>query len=210
MRAMPPSTSSSPTVRPTEVGIPADPAERHRVVAGTFTDRVRGVRDWGAPSPVAAWTARDVVRHLVEWFPGFLAGGTGIALVAGPSVDDDPVGAWEAQADGVQRLLDDPASAGLVLVNPHIGEIPLPAAIDRFYTVDVFMHTWDLARATGQDDTLDADLCEELVTGMASVEAAMRGSGQYGAAVAVPADAGPQQRLLGFIGRDPDWRPPGR
>jgi uncharacterized protein (TIGR03086 family) len=204
------STTSSPTGRLADVGIPTDPVERHRVVAGTFADRVRGVRDWAAPSPVAAWTARDVVGHLVEWFPGFLAGGTGIALVAGPSVDDDPVGAWEAQAGAVQRLLDDPATEGLVLTNPHLGELPLAAAIDRFYTVDVFMHTWDLARATGQDDRLDPDLCEELVTGMASVEAAMRGSGQYGAAVAVPADAGPQDRLLGFIGRDPAWRPPGR
>jgi len=192
------------------VTLPADPAERHCSVAGTFTDRVRGVRDWGLPTPVAAWVARDVVRHLVEWFPGFLAGGTGIALVAGPSVDDDPVGAWEAQADAVQRLLDDPVTVDLVLTNPHVGELPLPAAIDRFYTVDVFMHTWDLARATGQDDTLDPDLCEELVTGMAGVEAAMRGSGQYGAAVPVPADAPPQDRLLGFIGRDPGWRPAGR
>ena len=185
--------------------LPVDPAERHRAVAGIFTDRVRGVRDWTVPTPVVAWDARDVVRHLVEWFPGFLAGGTGIALVAGPSVDDDPVGAWEAQADAVQRLLDDPATAGRVLTNPHLGELPLATAIDRFYNVDVFMHTWDLARATGQDDTLDAELCEELVIGMASVEDAMRGSGQYGAAVPVPVGAGPQDRLLGFIGRDPGW-----
>jgi uncharacterized protein (TIGR03086 family) len=207
---MPLSTTSSPTVRPADVALPADPAERHRVIAGTFTDRVRGVRDWAEPSPVREWTARDVVRHLVEWFPGFLAGGTGIALVAGPPVDDDPVGAWESQADAVQRLLDDPHTESLVLANPHLGELPLATAIDRFYTVDVFMHTWDLARATGQDDVLDPQLCEELVTGMASVEAAMRGSGQYGAAVAVPADAGPQDRLLGFIGRDPAWRPAAR
>ena len=40
------------------------PAERHRQVAGVFTDRVRGTRAWDDPSPVAGWTARDVVRHL--------------------------------------------------------------------------------------------------------------------------------------------------
>jgi hypothetical protein len=34
----------------------------------------------------------------------------------------------------------------------HTGELPLDAAIDRFDTTDVFMHTWDLARAIGQDD----------------------------------------------------------
>jgi hypothetical protein len=49
------------------------PAERHQQVAGLFTERVRGTRSWDAPSPVAGWAARDVVRHLTGWFPGFLA-----------------------------------------------------------------------------------------------------------------------------------------
>ena len=40
------------------------PAERHRRIAGTFTDRVRAAGRWDAPAPVAGWTARDVVRHL--------------------------------------------------------------------------------------------------------------------------------------------------
>ena len=69
------------------------------------------------------------------------------------------------------------------------------------------MHTWDLARATGQDDTLDAGYCAELLEGMIPYEEAMRGSGQYGPAVPVPDDAPVQDRMLGFIGRDPNWRP---
>ena len=64
------------------------PAEEHRKVAGLFSERVRGVSDWDAPAPVDGWVARDVVRHLVEWFPAFLEGGTGITLPQGPSVDD--------------------------------------------------------------------------------------------------------------------------
>ena len=67
------------------------PAERHRQIAALFTDRVRGARSWDAPSPVAEWTARDVVRHLIEWFSGFLSSGAGIELPRGPSVDADPV-----------------------------------------------------------------------------------------------------------------------
>jgi len=90
-----------------------------------------------------------------------------------------------------------------VLANPHIGEVPLDRAIDQFYTTDVFMHTWDLARATGQDERLDADLCADLLAGMQQMEAALRSSGHYGPAVPVPDDADPQTRLLGFIGRDP-------
>jgi hypothetical protein len=48
-------------------------AERHRQVGGLFTERVLGTLDWDAPSPVPGWAARDVVRHLTEWFPPFLS-----------------------------------------------------------------------------------------------------------------------------------------
>jgi uncharacterized protein (TIGR03086 family) len=183
------------------------PAERHREVGGAFTERVRATRVWDVPSPVAGWAARDVVGHLTTWFPAFLAAGTGIELPRGPSVDDDPVAAWEIHCDAVQAVLDDPATADRVLVNRHVGELPLDRAIDQFYTADVFMHTWDLARATGQDDRLDRDFCTELLAGMEQMEEAIRSSGHYGARVPVRDDADPQTKLLGFIGRDPFWAP---
>lgn len=182
------------------------PAERHRQVAEVFTDRVLGTRSWDAPSPVADWTARDVVRHLTDWFPAFLASGAGIDLPRGPSVDEDPVAAWRVHRDGVQALLDDSETADQKLTNPHIGSVPLDTAVDQFYTADVFMHTWDLSRATGQDDRLDPAFCAQLLDGMEQVEEAMRSSGQYGARVEVPADADTQTKLLGFIGRDPFWQ----
>jgi uncharacterized protein (TIGR03086 family) len=182
-------------------------ADEHREIAGAFTDRVVGTADWDAPAPVDGWAARDVVRHLVEWFPGFLEGGTGITLPAGPSVDDDPVGAWKTHSDAVQDLLDDPATASKVLSNPHIGEMPLEQAISRIYTADVFMHTWDLARATGQDDRLDPERCQMMYDGMQPMDEMLRTSGQYGPRVAVPDDADAQTKLLGFIGRDPAWKP---
>jgi uncharacterized protein (TIGR03086 family) len=183
------------------------PAQRHREIGGRFGDHVRGVSDWDAPSPVAEWTARDVVRHLVEWFPGFLEAGAGIKLASGPSVEDDPVAAWQTHFDAVQEVLDDPETPNRVLTNRHIGDVPLPEAIDKFYTADVFMHTWDLARASGQDDRLDQEFCAELLAGMEPMEDIMRASGQYGARVAVPDDADAQTKMLGFIGRDPNWSP---
>lgn len=182
------------------------PAERHRRVAAGFADRVRGAEDWNARSPVPEWTARDVVRHLLDWLPGFLAS-AGVELPQGPSVDDDPVAAWRHRRAAVQELLDDPQASRRPLANPRIGEMPLAQAIDRFYTSDVFMHTWDLARATGQDDRLDPEECEVLLAGMAPVEDLMRGSGQFGPRVPTPEGADAQTRLLGFIGRDPFWTP---
>jgi uncharacterized protein (TIGR03086 family) len=183
----------------------AGPAEEHRWIAGGFTDRVRGVPAdaWDRPAPVEGWVARDFVRHLVEWFPAFLEAGAGVQLARGPSVDDDPVAAWTVHSDAVQALLDDPETPSRMLSNPHVGEVPLDQAVDLFYTADVFMHTWDLARATGQDERLDPDKCAQLVEGMSPHEEAMRQSGQYGPRVTVPDDADVQTRLLAFIGRQP-------
>ncbi|WTW92095.1 TIGR03086 family metal-binding protein [Streptomycetaceae bacterium NBC_01309] len=181
------------------------PADEYRRVARAFTDRVHGVPPaaWDNPAPCEGWVARDVVRHLVEWFPDFLRSGAGVELPKGPSVDDDPVAAWTVHSDGVQALLDDPGTAARTLSNPHIGKVPLDQAVDRFYTADVFMHTWDLARATGQDETLDAGKCAELLEGMLPLDDVLRGSGQYGPRTKVPDDADVQTRLLAFIGRTP-------
>jgi uncharacterized protein (TIGR03086 family) len=114
---------------------------------------------------------------------------------------------WQAHVDAVQALLDDPATSELTLSNRHIGQRPLGRAIDQFYTSDVFMHTWDLARATGQDDRLDQEFCALLLAGMEPLEDVMRSSGQYGPRVTVMDDADAQAKLLAFIGRDPQWTP---
>ena len=180
-------------------------AAEHRVIAGAFTDRVTSVSDWDAPAPVEGWLARDVVRHLVTWFPEFLSSGSGVLLPMGPSVDDDPVAAWQTQYVAVQAVLDDPARASTMLQNSHIGAMSLELAISRFYTADVFMHTWDLARSTGQDDRLDPVRCAQMYDGMQPMDDILRSSGQFGPRVLVPDDADAQTRLLGFIGRDPGW-----
>ncbi|HET6966808.1 MAG TPA: TIGR03086 family protein, partial [Ornithinibacter sp.] len=183
------------------MALPVDPAERHREVAAGFTNRVRAVEDWDAPSPVAAWRTRDGVRHLVEWFPSFLEHGAGVTLAHGPDADEDPVAAWQVHSDAVQELLDDPGTAGKVLNNRHLGEVPLPEAVDRFYTSDVFMHTWDLARGAGLDDRLDPDACAEMLAGMEPMDEMLRQSGHYGPKVEPPPGADATTRLMAFIGR---------
>jgi len=92
--------------------------------------------------------------------------------------------------------------------NRHVGELKLADAIDRFYTADVFMHTWDLARGLGKEPNLDEARCAEALAGMEPIDEMLRASGQYGPRVPVPDDASAQDRLMGFIGRDPNWRRP--
>lgn len=180
-------------------------ADEHRRVAAAFTERVRGTTDWDAPAPVDGWVARDVVDHLVTWLPGFLQA-QGIHGVGGGGDAEDPVAAWLAHVDSVQAFLEGP-SAAQEITDPRLGTWVIGDLVNQIYTGDVFMHTWDLARATGQDETLDADTCAAMLAGMEPMDEVLRASGQYGPRVEVPADADAQTRLLGFIGRDPEWRP---
>jgi uncharacterized protein (TIGR03086 family) len=181
------------------------PAAEHRRVAAAFSATVEGVAPdaWDRPAPVEGWVARDVVGHLVGWFPAFLEGSAGITLRTGPPVGEDPAGAWHDQTEAVQALLDDPDVADREHDLPHIGRMPLGQAIDMIYTSDVFLHRWDLARATGQDETLDADTCAAMLEGMLPMDEALRQSGEYGPRVPVPEDADVQTKLLAFIGRTP-------
>lgn len=180
-------------------------ADRYRKVAGTFTQRVRAVpaAAWKNPAPPKGWVARDVVGHLTEWFPPFLRDGAAIELAAGPAVTEHPVAAWTVMSDSVQAVLDDAASTELTFDHPRAGQHLVTAAIDQFFTNDVFMHTWDLCRATGLDETLDADYAAELLAGMEPWDEILRTSGQYGPRVEVPADADAQTKLIAFIGRQP-------
>jgi uncharacterized protein (TIGR03086 family) len=180
---------------------------RHREVGERFGRVVSGVRDWSVPTPVPEWTAVDVLRHLLDWLPGLLAAAADVRLapVADPALD--PVGSWRERHAQVQALLEDPERAGRHVDRPFwTGR--LDGLVDGFWTGDVFLHTWDLARATGQDDRLDEATCAEMLAGMEPIEELMRSSGQYGPRVPVPEDASVQDRLLGFIGRDPSWQPP--
>ena len=172
-------------------------AGRYRRIADTFTARVIGVRDdaWDAPAPCEGWVARDVVTHLVDWVPAMVMDG---AHIPRPAFPDDPVGAWTALDGALTALLADPD-----LASRPIGERTAAEAVDRFVTPDILIHTWDLARATGQDETLDPDEVHRLYERMLPHDEALRRSGHYGPAVEVPDHADEQTKLIAFTGRRP-------
>jgi uncharacterized protein (TIGR03086 family) len=184
---------------------PDDTAARYRRVAAVFTQRVEAVPagGWARPSPCEGWLARDVVRHLVEWVPAFFADAGGPALPAAPPKDDDPTAAWRSLNMAIQASLDDPDQASSEIDHPYVGQRRFDDAIGQFVLPDVFIHTWDLARATGQDETLEPALVHELLVGMEPLDDMLRASGQYGPRVEVPADSDEQTRLIAFTGRQP-------
>jgi uncharacterized protein (TIGR03086 family) len=179
-------------------------SERYRRVAGAFTERARAVPDdaWDNPAPCEGWVARDVVRHMVEWMPSMCLAGPGLEVPTVPSVDDDPVGAWVGISDALQAALDDPEMASREF-DMRVGRFTVENAVDTFCTGDVLVHTWDIARATGLDETLDAGEVHRMYEGMLPMDDVLRQSGQYGARVDVPDDADEQTKLIAFTGRVP-------
>ena len=179
-------------------------SERYRNVARQFTQRVTGVPDdaWDNPAPCEGWVARDVVGHLVDWLPAFFFGTWDIELPPGPSVDEDPVAAWAVVNGAIQVSLDDPTIAERER-DTRMGRSTFAQTIDQICTGDILIHTWDLARATGLDETLDAGEVHRFVEGMEPLDEILRRSGQYGPRVEVPDDADEQTRLIAFVGRRP-------
>ncbi|MDO8364074.1 MAG: TIGR03086 family metal-binding protein [Actinomycetota bacterium] len=178
-------------------------AQRYRTVAARFTAVVDGVGTdaWANPTPCAGWVARDVVRHLVEWVPPFLAAGAGLQFTDIPSADDDPLAAWQLLDATLQATLDAPDTASRQFVHPQAGTHPLDQAIDMFILGDVLVHTWDLARATGQDERLDADAVHRMRRGLEQMGDVLAASGHYAGWKPVADDADEQTRLLALTGR---------
>ena len=180
--------------------------ERFRRVAGRFTDVVEAVPAgaWSNPAPCEGWTARDVVRHLVDWVPSFFSRG-GIELPISVSVDDDPGKAWAQLRDALQAKLDDPAVAASEVDIEPVGRHTLAAAIEQFVTADIVVHTWDLAKAAGLDATIDHDMSTRMLPGMSAMGEMLVASGHYKQAVPVPDDATVEDKLIASTGRNPAW-----
>lgn len=180
-------------------------SDRYRTVGAGMTRVVEAVPvdAWDNPAPCEGWVARDVIRHVVDWMPAFLAAASQARIPDGPAVDDDPVGAWRTLDDGIQAVLDDPQLATSEFDHPRAGRHSLEDAIAMFIMGDVLVHTWDVARATGVDETLDSGEVHRMLTGIEPYDEMLRASGQYGPRVPVPDDADEQTRLLAFVGRRP-------
>jgi uncharacterized protein (TIGR03086 family) len=176
-------------------------SERYARLSTVFAGEVASVPDdrWESPSPCEGWSARGVVAHVVH-IHGMFLGLVGRELGDIPSVEDDPVAAFEAARKIVQADLDDPARAGETFEG-QLGTMRFDDAIDRFISFDLVVHAWDLARAAGLDETLDPDDVARVMAAAPAFGDALRGPNVCGPELTPPADADDQTRMLAFLGR---------
>jgi len=147
---------------------------------------------WDQPTPCAEWTVRDLVDHAMHW----QARG-GSILGAGTSEGDD----WATIQPKVSEALDDPSN--LEGNAEAMGGMP-KQQVAGFVIGDLVIHSWDLARAIGADESLPEGAVQATLMGLQRApDAMLRSATMFGPAIEVADDASAQERLLAFAGRTP-------
>ncbi|UFS95700.1 TIGR03086 family metal-binding protein [Nocardia huaxiensis] len=163
------------------------------------------------PTPCENWPVRRVLGHLLgQILPNFTVAARGATPDWQASEEEfGPDWAAEFRTRAAELLaawhsadLDGEAPV------PGGGTAPLRARTDQQIT-EFAMHAWDLTRATGQDRELDPELAEHgLAWSKRIFEPEFRGTGKaFGLEIPVPDDASAYDRLAGWFGRDPHWKP---
>lgn len=164
------------------------------------------------PTPCTEWDVRLLINHFVggvEWVSSVIAGDPkdirvtdGDNSYTGESKVAVLQRAYLNELDALLSAVSGPGVLERVVASPF-GDMPVSQLLWG-NLMDQLIHCWDLAKATGQDATVDAgaaDLAYQwLSTGFADMG---RQGGFIAPAVDVPADATPQDRLMAYMGRQP-------
>lgn len=176
-------------------------SERYHRLSDAFAAKIAAVPPdrWDAPTPCPDWTVRELVSHVVAT-QGLILGLAGRTVGDIPSVDDDPLGAFDAARGVVQRDLENPQVATIEFEGQW-GKGSLEGAVDRFLCTDLVVHGWDLARAAGLDERIAPDEMPRVRQTAESFGEMMRSPRAFGPEVDPPPAADEQTRLLAYLGR---------
>jgi len=176
-------------------------AVRYGTIAAAFTDRLGHVapEQWSGPTPCPDWTVRDLVVHVIDTQRRVMTRFHDVA-----PVDTDPHGdllaQWQAASGALAEAVGDEARASAI-VGGMFGEQPFESLVGRMVCTDLLVHTWDLARATGQDERLDADAVSSAEGFLASIDDTIRVPGGFAQKITPSPQADDQTRFLNFAGR---------
>jgi uncharacterized protein (TIGR03086 family) len=170
---------------------------------------VDGIREdqWDDPTPCVKWNVRELLRHFIgsaNMFGVVLSGGNPTPPPEAPALGDDPATTFaEAAARNLEVWRKRGSLDGTVPFS--IGEIPAEMAA-RFNVQEVLAHTWDLARATGQDPALPPEVAADaLEFAQGAIKPEFRDAN--GDPIAPPVDVSPDapigDRFAAFLGRRP-------
>jgi uncharacterized protein (TIGR03086 family) len=169
--------------------------DRWNQSADAFSSRVETIAEsqWSGSTPCAEWTVQELVDHV---------GGTHVFFVSFLGLPDS-VSGWPEVRRAMSVLLATPDALTGTGEIPGLGELPKEAVVD-ICTNDMLIHTWDLSRAIGADETLPGDLVAACHSWLQALPPEIiRAPGRYGDPQPVASDADAQTKMLAFAGRNP-------
>ena len=176
------------------------------------TDRIlEGVtaEHYDLSTPCVDWNTRALLNHVL----GTLALGAGLLSDVEPTVrmapgslpdadlvGDDPLKVYRVGVDGLLT-----AARGDALSRSHstpLGDMP-GSVLGGFTTLDIAVHGWDLAKATGQHAELDDELADEVLAFARRTITDATRAPRIAPEVAAGPEASATDRLVAFLGRRP-------
>lgn len=117
-----------------------------------------------------------------------------------PGVEEGLSAAWQEATAAMTDALADPERAGSE-VKTRAGSQRFDEMVGQLVCADTLVHTWDLARASGQDERLDPGATERAFADLTPLDAAIRVPGGFGPAITPDKGADLQTRFVNFCGR---------
>lgn len=188
--------------------------DRYALASAEFERRLVLVRQWDAPTPCTEWDVRQLVNHMARGNLNYVrltegvSGAEFLRLRDADALGDDPVGSYARSVRECVTAFSQPGALQRIVDYP-LGKVTGGQAL-AVRTTDTVIHTWDLARALGVDDELQADLVawidehlDEIYDGLPvkPVEGAAKHRFFAASAGGIADDATKQERLLHWMGR---------
>jgi len=163
-----------------------------------------GQAELEAPSPCSGWDVRATLNHLVgtTWMFTLVNQGELAGEDAGDVIGDAPKRAVAAAAKENVAAWRRPGGLDGDRTYPF-GTFPAGGAA-LINLEEVVVHNWDIARGTGQELTIDADIAQTLYDwGLSFPLDDLRAHGAFGPEIVVAPSAPITDRLMALLGRQP-------
>lgn len=165
--------------------------------------------DLAKPTPCGDWTVQQLLDHVVggNAMAAALIGGAtredAIALLTTAVAGNNPLAAVQDSMRAQAAAFADPAALELTVQHPAM-DMP-GSQLLGFRVGDLLVHSWDLARAIGADETLDPEVVAVVATNIEPMRLFIGQVGMFGEGPSETLDdnVDAQTALLDLMGRRP-------
>ncbi|MFC0627112.1 TIGR03086 family metal-binding protein [Kribbella deserti] len=159
--------------------------------------------EFDRPTPCADWDVRALLNHLVweNLLWGGFAEGAPPADFTADHLGDDHVEAFRVASRRALAAFNRPG-----LLEQRFGPAPGRRLVEQL-VIELLVHGWDLAKATGQSHDTVGDLAELALPVVREIygEAERSAAASFAPARPIPSDTNPLDRLAAYLGRSVDW-----